>query len=259
MGSTAGATATEASTDASTATATATGAGAANVERAVPRARADAARNRERIVAAAREAFVIHGADAPLDDIARRAGVGNATLYRHFPDRGTLVHGVVLAVTERISDRAQAALTASGRPGPGAAREGAERAGPAEVTDAFSALQHFVFAAVEERIGALCPMLSEGFGREHPQLLAARERLDGLAEELVHRAKRTGQLRPDVEVGDLLVAVSQLTRPLPGTGCAEIARFVDRHVQLFLDGLRAPARSELPGHAATLEELRTPS
>lgn len=253
MGSTAGATHTDASTG------TATGAGAANVERAVPRARADAVRNRERIVAAAREAFVVHGADAPLDDIARRAGVGNATLYRHFPDRGTLVHGVVLAVTERISDRAQAALTASGRPGPGEARASAESAGPAEVTDAFSALQHFVFAAVEERIGALCPMLSEGFEREHPQLLAARERLDGLAGELIHRAKRAGQLRPDVEVGDLLVAISQLTRPLPGTGCAEIARFVDRHVQLFLDGLRAPARSELPGHAATLEELRTPS
>lgn len=221
--------------------------------RAAPTARADAARNRERIVAAAREAFVIHGADAPLDEIARRAGVGNATLYRHFPDRRTLVHGVVLAVTERIADRAQAALARTGATG--------ERpeAGPSEVTDAFEALTHFVFAAVEERIGALCPMLSGGLARDDPQLLAGRERLEGLVEELLRRAKSAGQLRSDVETGDLLLAVTQLTRPLPGTGCAAIARFVDRHVQLFLDGLRAPARSELPGHAATLEELRTPA
>lgn len=227
--------------------------------RAVPKSRADAARNHERIVSAAREAFVIHGADAPLDDIARRAGVGNATLYRHFPDRSTLVHGVVRAVTERIADRAQEALDAIGEAAVGSPSDSrAGEAGPAEVVDAFTALRQFVFAAVEERIGALCPMLSDGFDRDDPQLLAARHRLEALVEELVRRAKLAGLLRPDVEVGDLLVATSQLTRPLPGTGCAEIARFVNRHVQLFLDGLRAPARSELPGHAATLEELRTP-
>jgi AcrR family transcriptional regulator len=217
--------------------------GAATGERAVPRARADAVRNRERIVSAARDAFVIHGADAALDDIARRAGVGNATLYRHFADRRALVHGVVLAVTERIADRAQAALDAYGS-APG---------------NAFAALRAFVFAAVEERIGALCPMLSGGFDRDERRLLAARRRLEGLVAELVQRAKVARELRTDVEVGDLLVVISQLTRPLPGTGCTDIARFVDRHVQLYLDGLRAPAKSELPGHAATLEELRTPA
>jgi AcrR family transcriptional regulator len=236
----------------------------ADTVHAVPKPRADAARNRERIVAAAREAFVVHGADAPLDEIARRAGVGNATLYRHFPDRRTLVHGVVLAVTERIADRARAALDTIDAaedlraPDPATDAESGEGCTP-EVGDAFAALRRFVFAAVEERIGALCPMLSDGFDRDDPQLLGARHRLERLVEELVERAKHAGQLRPDVEVGDLLVATSQLTRPLPGTGCADIARFVDRHVQLFLDGLRAPARSELPGHAATLEDLRTPA
>jgi AcrR family transcriptional regulator len=235
-------------------------AGTATAKRAVPRARADAARNRERIIAAAREAFVIHGADAPLDDIARRAGVGNATLYRHFPDRGALVHGVLLAVSERIADRAQTALSAIGETPPGPpVRAGDVRQGTAEVGDAFSALTRFVFAAVEERVGALCPMISDAVDQDDPQLLAARLRLEALVEELVHRAKLAGQLRQDVEAGDLLLATTQLTRPLPGTGCEGIARFVDRHVQLFLDGLRAPARSELPGHAATLEELRTPA
>ena len=53
-----------------------------------PRTRADALRNRERIVAAASDIFVEYGPDAPLDEIARRAGIGNATLYRHFPTVG---------------------------------------------------------------------------------------------------------------------------------------------------------------------------
>ena len=50
--------------------------------------------------------------------------------------------------------------------------------------------------------------------------------------------------------------LGQLTRPLPGTECAQLDRFLERHLQIFLDGLRAPARSELPGRAATLEAFR---
>lgn len=72
----------------------------------------------------------------------------------------------------------------------------------------------------------------------------------------MEKARATGRLRTDVAVGDLMVALSQLTRPLPGTGCLNIDRFTHRHLQLFLDGLEAPARSELPGAAATLEDLR---
>ncbi|MEU8765101.1 helix-turn-helix domain-containing protein, partial [Streptomyces sp. NPDC048659] len=63
--------------------------------RRVPRPRADALRNRERIVTAAREMFVEFGAQVPLDEVARRAGVGNATLYRNFPERADLVREVV--------------------------------------------------------------------------------------------------------------------------------------------------------------------
>lgn len=65
-----------------------------------------------------------------------------------------------------------------------------------------------------------------------------------------------GRLRTDIAVGDVLVALSQLTRPLPGIACPNIDRFTHRHIQLFLDGLEAPARSVLPGTAATLEDLR---
>src|SRR4051794_23585109 len=72
----------------------------------VHRTRADALRNRERIVAAARDVFVEYGPDAPLDEIARRAGIGNATLYRHFADRQALAHAVLLSVVTRTADRA---------------------------------------------------------------------------------------------------------------------------------------------------------
>ncbi|MGP3978142.1 TetR/AcrR family transcriptional regulator [Streptomyces sp. 8N114] len=206
------------------------------VEGVAPKGRADAVRNRERILNAAREAFVVHGADASLDEIARAAGVGNATLYRHFPDRDSLVHGVMHAVTERIAERAERALTEEG--------------------NSFEALRRFVFAAAEERIGALCPMLTGRFDPDEPHCLAARKRVEGLTHELIRRAQEAGEVRTDIGVGDVTVALSQLTRPLPGVGCQRIERFVERHVQLFLDGLRAPAKSQLPGHPATLEELR---
>ncbi|MTE19468.1 TetR family transcriptional regulator [Streptomyces sp. TRM43335] len=206
---------------------------------AAPHLRADAARNRERIVEAAREALALHGTEASLDEIARRAGVGNATLYRHFPDRSALAHDVVLAVAERIADRAQDALDEEGGG-----------------CDPFDALSRFVAAAVEERIGALCPVLSGGVDEREPRLLAARLRLERLVGELFDRARRAGRLRADADVGDLLVALGQLTRPLPGTECAQLDRFLGRHLRIFLDGLRAPARSELPGRAATVEAFR---
>lgn len=73
--------------------------------------RADARRNHERIVAAAREAFTEHGPGAPLDDIARRAEVGPGTLYRHFARREVLIEAVYRADVERLAERA-AELTA---------------------------------------------------------------------------------------------------------------------------------------------------
>ncbi|MEU9114779.1 TetR/AcrR family transcriptional regulator [Streptomyces sp. NPDC048483] len=212
---------------------------------AQPRLRADALRNRERIIAAARETMVEFGAEVPLDEIARRAGVGNATLYRHFADRRELIHHVTLSVMARTADRAESAL--------------------AEESDAFQALRRFVHAAVGERIGALCTLLSESIDLIHPDLLAARERLEAAVEAVMGAARDSGRLRTDIAVGDLMVAITQLTRPLPGWGsprtefggsCPHFDTFVHRHLQLFLDGLQAPARSELPGSAATLADLR---
>ncbi|WP_433889934.1 TetR/AcrR family transcriptional regulator [Streptomyces sp. CA-111067] len=201
------------------------------------RLRADATRNRERIVAAAREAVVELGPDVPLDEVARRAGVGNATLYRHFTDRAELIREVTCSVMAQTAQRAEDAL--------------------AEEPDAFAALRRFVFEAAEERIGAICPLLSDVFDRLDPAVVAQVERLERSITAIMDRAQRSGQLRTDIAVGDLMVAVTQLSRPLPGTGCLGFERFVQRHLQLFLDGLRAPAQSVLTGTAATLEDLQT--
>jgi AcrR family transcriptional regulator len=209
------------------------------VSRKATRPRADALRNRERIVAAAREMFVENGPDVPFDEIARRAGVGNATVYRNFPDRDALIREVVCCVMDRTARAAERALA-----------EGAESG------DAFAALERFAHAAADERISALCPMLAGAFDHHHPDLQAARDRVEHLVAEIMERAKAAGQLRPDVGVGDLLMVVAQLGRPPAGAVCVSLDRFVHRHLQLYLDGLRAPARSTLPGTTLTMEDLR---
>lgn len=208
----------------------------APAQRKVTRPRADALRNRERIVTAARELFVELGPEVPLDDIARRAGVGNATVYRNFPDRQALVREVVCSVMDRTAQAAAQAL--------------------AETGDAFGALERFVHVAADERVSALCPMIASTFDEDHPDLLAARMRVERLVEEVMERARQAGQLRDDVGFGDLMVTVAQLSRPPAGTACLNADRFLHRHLQVFLDGLRAPARSVLPGAAVTMEDLR---
>jgi AcrR family transcriptional regulator len=211
---------------------------ASPAQRKATRPRADALRNRERIVSAAREMFTEYGPDVPLDEIARRAGVGNATVYRNFPDRDALVREVVCSVMDRTSEAAEQALAQSG--------------------DAFEALERFVHTSADERVSALCPMVQSTFDKNHPDLEAARERVEQIVEDVMDRARRAGQLRLDVGVGDLMVVVAQLSRPPAGTDCLVNDRFVHRHLQLFLDGLRAPARSVLPGTPVTVEDLRRP-
>ncbi|MDT0320012.1 TetR/AcrR family transcriptional regulator [Streptomyces millisiae] len=199
-----------------------------------PRLRADAVRNRERILAAARESFVLHGLDAPLDEIARRAGVGNATLYRHFPDRKTLLLHVLLHVKQQLVDRAEAAMAAE--------------------DDPFETLSALVLSAARERVGGLCPLIAGSLDREDPRLLESQRQMREITERVIARAHASGQLRGDVGAGDLLIAIGRLTLPLPGT-CGGSEDMALRHLQIFLDGLRTPARSVLPGSARHFEDL----
>jgi hypothetical protein len=114
-----------------------------------------------------------------------------------------------------------------------------------------------VHAAADERIGALTPMLSGAFASKRADMVAEHKRLKTAVEGLMERARTAGRLREDVDLGDVLVALAQLTRPLPSKASVSMDRFIHRNVQVFLDGLERPARSELPGSACTLEDLRS--
>jgi len=210
--------------------------GAGDGSAARPRLRADASRNRRNIVRAAREALGAVGLDVPLDEIARRAGVGNATLYRNFADRCELFRTVLLD--------ALAAMTACGE------------TALAEEPDAFSALERFVHGSADEGVGALCTLPTDVCAPDDPELTAARDRLLAVVRTIVDGARSGGQLRADIAVSDVVVVLGRLSRPLHGATGAVQDSLVHRHLQLLLDGMRAPARSTLPGSAPDLEELR---
>jgi AcrR family transcriptional regulator len=199
--------------------------------------RADARRNRERLLAAARDTFVAHGAEAPLDDVARRAGVGIATLYRHFPDRPALLREVALDLIGRSADEAGAAL--------------------AEEPDAFEALARYMHRALDLRIAAVMPELVRRVPMDD-ELRAVRSASVGPLDQIVATARADGSLRPDVASGDVGLLLVRLTRPLPGGFSPEDDnRLAHRHLDLLLDGLRSSAyRGEpLPEPAMTFDDL----
>jgi AcrR family transcriptional regulator len=201
--------------------------------------RADAQRNRERIMEAARNVLVEQGPDAPLDAIATAADVGIATLYRRFPDRQALVRAVVLDVLDRSAEEAQLALE--------------------EEPDAFQALARYLHRALDLRVSAVMPALLGAIPPDDDEIAAVRTRSWGYFQQLVDRAHAAGTLRPDatfLDVGQLLV---RLARPLPGPVPRDLdAQLAHRHLELVLDGLRAdrsrPAAS-LPEPALTLADL----
>src|SRR5215467_9653021 len=117
--------------------------------------RADARDNRRRLLGAARDAFIEHGAGVPLEEIARRAGTGIATLYRRFPDREALMREVVLDAIERTIE---------------AAREAA-----AEEPDPFRALARYMHQAIDVRTAAVIPALLGAVPLDDEEIMRARE------------------------------------------------------------------------------------
>jgi AcrR family transcriptional regulator len=155
--------------------------------RALPVLRADAARNREQLLRAAREAFTEHGPDVPLTDVARRAGVGTATLYRRFPDREALLCAVVedrLAACVAISD---------------------EIAADPDAWSAFSRIvEQMTLAQVEDRLFRLA--LSGRVGLT-PAVEHGRELLQRTVRDIVTRAQAHGVVRADFHPTDLVLLV----------------------------------------------------
>jgi AcrR family transcriptional regulator len=190
-----------------------------------PRLRADAQRNYERLLAVAEVALDTRGTDAALDDIARAANVGSATLYRHFPTRAKLIEAVY---ARRIDALCATAAELAAREAPGDALVGWLRAVVAHVNasrmlaDAFDAAHR---ESAEDADGG------EGEG-EAPQVAAWHRAVREAAAPLLHAAQAAGRVRPDLDAAELVALTTAVARA--GTP-AQAARFLD----LLLDGLTA--------------------
>ena len=150
--------------------------------------RSDAQRNRERILEVAKRVFTRYGADASLDDIAKQAGVGAGTLYRHFPTRDALIEAVYRSEVEKLA---------------AAAHEFAAAMSPVEALRAWLLL--FVDYVAAKHI--IAPALNSVAGGPSRLYEGSRSLVQGAIEELVKRAKKSGDLRKGVDASDLLRAV----------------------------------------------------
>lgn len=148
--------------------------------------RADAQRNRALLLAAAKDVFTEHGIDAPLDDIARRAGVGNATMYRHFPTRSDLIVAVYADEVTALCARGDE-LAATREP-----RE-ALFSWLGEFIAHITSKKELALAVADDRTGARSTL----FGQWHAAMHAT-------AKALLAGAQQAGVVRADLDVPDLL-------------------------------------------------------
>jgi AcrR family transcriptional regulator len=171
--------------------------------------RADARRNFDALLAAARDAFAEYGTEASLEDIARRAGVGIGTLYRNFPTRQDLFKSVYV---EEIDQLSEVAAAVADRP-------------PWEALAAW--LQRFVGYAATKRA------ISEALNRETEMFQSCRATMYEAGEPLFVRAQQAGEVRTDASFDDVLRMLSGLT----SAGFVDDAQR-DRVLSYALDGIR---------------------
>ena len=196
------------------------------MERTTARAgglRADARRNHEQVLAAAREAFVTAGPGVPLEEVARRAGVGIATLYRRFPDREALLRAVVMAALEDSRAAAEAALEAAD-----------------EGTDGLTALAGYMHAVLDLRVSAVVPIALDRLDLEDPEIRPVREASAAAMERLIQAAHDDGSLPRQVGFADIGTLLVRLSRPLPGRMPTALDdELAHRHLDLALAGMRS--------------------
>ena len=178
--------------------------------------RADARRNRERILESARAVFAESGADAQIDDVARHAGVGVGTVYRHFPTKQALLAELVRQTFRLFTEWARAALEAGGEP--------------------FALIEGLLRRIAETAAGdaGVQYALASSAGQAQTEARAEQDELIAVIAELTGRARRAGTIRPGIEAIDiamLICGVVSVMGPRPGFHWR-------RHLDLVIDTLR---------------------
>jgi AcrR family transcriptional regulator len=183
--------------------------------------RADARRNREAVIAAAREVFAEQGREAQMDDVARRAKVGVGTVYRHFPTKEALIEALAVDSFAKLVAIGREALT---------------------VEDPWEAFVDVLWRGGEVMAGdrALTEVVMSTPGAMEAGAHASGE-VVAVMEQVLRRAQDAGRLRPDVitdDLGMLMCGLGSATRK--AHACPDSWR---RHLQILIDGLRADAAS----------------
>lgn len=181
--------------------------------------RADARRNREKVVAAAAAAFAQSGLEAQVEDIARRAGVGVGTVYRHFPTKETLVEALAAEHFEDLAQIAEAALE--------------EQGDPWEVFAA--AIWRSANAAAADV--AWCEIIG-GQASATQAASPGRARLAAAMTTLIARAQAGGAMREDATVNDIRTIMCGFGH-VAAAQRAGSALSWERYLEIALDGLRA--------------------
>jgi AcrR family transcriptional regulator len=186
--------------------------------------RADARRNRERVLNAAHDVFAEHGLEAQVDEIAQRAGLGVGTVYRHFPTKEDLLKALADRKFEWMAERARAALGED---------------------DAWEALCGFIRDAAGRQAEDVA--IGEAMGSRPEMMSAAAQRVGmvELLDELVSRARAQGAIREDISGADLPMVFCGLGSVAKAGTALEFMRW-DRLLELVLDGLATPKPTRLP-------------
>ncbi|WP_028060570.1 TetR/AcrR family transcriptional regulator [Candidatus Solirubrobacter pratensis] len=175
--------------------------------------RADARRNYAKVVAAARDAFAQRGTSTSLEEIARRAEVGIGTLYRNFPNRQALLEAVYV---EELDTLCRSASEFHALP----------------PWDGFVAWVHGLVGYLATK-QALAHELLEYVDRDAPFFLSCRGMLFAAGEPLLARAQRSGAVRPDTNLAEIIQMVGGIAK-IPGAEAEQI----EHMLQIALDGLR---------------------
>jgi len=194
--------------------------------------RAQAARNDERILQAAREVFVANP-EAPIADVAKRAGVGISALYRRYPSKEDLLRRLCADGLQRYIDAVQAAVDDEG--------------------DAWEAFAGFMRRAVDADSNSLTLRLAGTF-TPTPELYEMADHAQRLNRRLFARTKQAGAIRADADVNDIGSILEQIAALRLGDA-ERTGAIRRRYLAIVLDGLRTPEPSTLPAAPPTWAEV----